>query len=113
MMSLYQWLSILGGPALVSLVIWVFLDKPVKKRITESEQRQEELKIQNEAIKRGIQALLRDRLLQGYQFYEERGYANYEEKSNMENLHTQYAALGQNGIMDNRHAHFIELPDHE
>lgn len=112
-MSLYQWMSILGVPAIVAFLIWVLLEKPIKARIAESERRQDELKTQNEAIKKGIQALLRDRLLQGYCFYEERGWATYEEKSNMENLHTQYAALGQNGIMDSRHAHFIDLPDHE
>ena len=112
-MSLYQWLSILGVPAIVAFLVWLLLEKPVKRRIAESEARQEELKQQNEAIKKGIQALLRDRLLQGYQFYEERGWASYEEKSNMDNLHKQYAALGENGIMDNRHAHFVALPDHE
>lgn len=112
-MSLYQWLSIFGIPTIIGLLIGIFIKKPIERRLAESEAKAEELRKQNEAIKKGVQALLRDRLLQGYMMYEGRGWASYEEKSNMENLHEQYAALGQNGIMDTRHEHFIQLPDHE
>ena len=66
---------------------------------------------QIKAIKLGLQALLRDRLLQAYEYYGHRGWANYDEKQNVRNLYDQYDALGPNGIMELKHDAFIRLPD--
>ena len=66
--------------------------------------------IQTRAVKRGVQALLRDRLLQGYKYYRAQGWADENDRSNLENVYQQYHALGANGVMDNLRARFLDLP---
>lgn len=66
--------------------------------------------VQIRAVKRGVQALLRDRLLQGYKFYRAQGWADEDDRSNLENVYVQYHALGANGVMDNLHDRFLQLP---
>jgi hypothetical protein len=94
-MSVYQWLCILGIPSLLAgLVTFIKIQLAT-----------------NKAIKLGVQAVLRDRLLQAYEFYADRGFANYDEKSNVRNMYEQYEALGPNGIMEQKHDEFVRLPD--
>ena len=66
--------------------------------------------IQTRAVKRGVQALLRDRLLQGYKYYRAQGWADENDRSNLENVYQQYHALGANGVMDNLRERFLQLP---
>ena len=66
--------------------------------------------VQISAVKKGVQALLRDRLLQGYKYYRAQGWADEDDRSNMENVYVQYHALGANGVMDNLHDRFLQLP---
>lgn len=94
-MNIYQWLCVLGIPGLIATVVG-YVGVQYK---------------QIKAIKLGLQALLRDRLLQAYEFYGHRGWANYDEKQNVRNLYDQYDALGPNGIMELKHDAFIRLPD--
>lgn len=90
-MSLWQWLSLFGVPAIVgSLIISLW--------------------VQTRAIKRGVQALLRDRLIDGYKKYLNKGYTDIDERSNLENVYIQYHALGQNGVMDDLRGKFLALP---
>lgn len=93
-MTLYQWLCILGIPSMLAGLLTF-----IKLQVA-----------QNKAIKLGIQALLRDRLLQSFRYYEEKGWAGYDEKKNVENLFKQYEALGENGIMQDMYENFRELP---
>ena len=94
-MNVYQWLCVLGIPGLIATVVG-YVGVQYK---------------QIKAIKLGLQALLRDRLLQAYEYYGHRGWANYDEKQNVRNLYDQYDALGPNGIMELKHEAFIRLPD--
>lgn len=94
-MNVYQWLCVLGIPGLIATVVG-YVGVQYK---------------QIKAIKLGLQALLRDRLLQAYEYYGHRGWANYDEKQNVRNLYDQYDALGPNGIMELKHDAFIRLPD--
>ena len=94
-MNLYQWLCVLGVPSLISL-LW--------GRVVQAQFRQ------LQAVRSGVQALLRDRLLQGYHYYERRGWADYDDRANLENLYLQYHALGANGIMDHMRSQFLALP---
>lgn len=66
--------------------------------------------VQVRAVKRGIQALLRDRLIQGYKYYRSQGWADEDDRSNLENVYVQYHALGANGVMDNLRQKFLDLP---
>lgn len=61
-------------------------------------------KIQNkfkeqDAIKLGIQALLRGNIIQNYNHYMEKGFYPIYARENMEALYTQYRALGGNGVV--------------
>ena len=94
-MNTYQWLCVLGIPGIFASCLG-FIALQIR---------------QVKAIKLGLQALLRDRLLQAYEHYEHRGWANYSEKSNVRNLYDQYEALGPNGIMQRKHESFLSLPD--
>ena len=66
--------------------------------------------IQIRAVKKGVQALLRDRLIQGYKYYRNQGWADEDDRSNLENVYIQYHALGANGVMDNLRTKFLDLP---
>ena len=66
--------------------------------------------IQIRAVKKGVQALLRDRLIQGYKFYRQQGWADEDDRANLENVYQQYHALGANGVMENLRQRFIDLP---
>ena len=90
-MTTWNWLSLLGIPTIVGGFVisqW----------------------IQTKAIKAGVQALLRDRLLQGYRYFRERGYADEDDRSNLENVYIQYHNLGANGVMDDLRLKFLALP---
>ena len=94
-MSVYQWLCVLGIPGMIA-GLFGFIKAQAKT---------------NKAIKLGLQAILRDRLLQAYHFYKIQGWASYDEKQNVMNLYNQYEILGPNGIMERKHHSFLELPD--
>lgn len=64
----------------------------------------------NEAVCLGVQALLRDRLIHEYNKYMDMGYAPIYAKENFENMWKQYHNLGVNGVMDEIHKKFMELP---
>ena len=93
-MTLYQWLTILGIPSLVA-GLFGFI------RVQMS---------QNRAINLAVRAMLRDRLLQGYKHYISQGYADLDDRSNMENVYTQYKALKGNGDMRDLRRTFRHLP---
>ena len=93
-MNLYQWLCVLGIPGMIAGLV-SFICLQVK---------------QNRAMKLAVQAMLRDRLLQGYKYYLERGWADLDERSNLENVWKQYHALGGNGDMNDLRNTFRHLP---
>lgn len=65
----------------------------------------------NGHIKLGIQALLRDRMLQKWSYCQARGYAPLDDKGAFEAMHTSYAGLGSNGVMDKVYTDFMALPE--
>ena len=93
-MTIYQWLTILGIPSLVA-GLFGFI------RVQMS---------QNRAINLAVRAMLRDRLLQGYKHYLEKGWADYDDRANLENVWRQYHALGGNGDMNDLRNTFRHLP---
>ena len=93
-MNTYQWLCVLGIPSLIATVLG-YVGVQYK---------------QIKAIKLGLQALLRDRLLQGYKHYISQGYADLDDRSNIENVYTQYKALKGNGDMRDLRRTFRHLP---
>lgn len=97
-MTAYQVLCLIGIPTITSTVVAFFIGKVVGgfKRM--------------EALERGVQAILRDRLYQVYNHFVDLGYAPLYARENFENMYQQYHNLGKNGVMDDIHARFFELP---
>jgi len=122
--NVYQWLCVLAVPNLVFLIWQTVINKRVKKkeeavaaRRAEIEAQQKEIKEQNDALEAqnkatmlGVQALLRDRLLQAFKHYIQQGYAEYSDRDNVKNMYIQYEALGPNSVMEDLYEQFTELP---
>ena len=113
MNTVIEILKLAGVSSIISGVFALILQRVVKSRDAQQEQlrlQNEEMERQNRAIMLGMQAILRDLLLQGYRHYLEKGYADYEDRENLENIFVQYHALGANGIMDDLRERFRALP---
>lgn len=67
-------------------------------------------KTENEALKLGVQALLRDRIIQAHDHYMDLGFMPIHSKTNLENLHKNYASLGANGVIDSIYEEAMKLP---
>lgn len=90
-MNIYQWLCLFSVPAIL-LAVFKMLFSQIK------------------AVKNGLQALLRAQLLAEYNQWTDRGYAPIHVRQNFENCWVQYHALGKNGVMDDLHTKFLQLP---
>lgn len=90
-MTIYEWLCVLGVPALFLATLKVVFNH-IK------------------AVRLGVQALLRAQMIADYNKWEERGYAPIYARQNFENCWVHYHALGANGVMDNIHEKFMRLP---
>lgn len=97
-MTIYQWLCLLGIPTLI-IAIFKYLTTLIKKN-----------KEDTTALKYGIQALLRSQMIADYNKYSEKGYAPIYARDNFENCWKQYHSLGANGVIDDLHEKFLELP---
>ena len=97
-MTVYQILSLVFGSGFLITIIEIFFNK-----IKNNEKR-------TEALKLGVQALLRDRLYAYYNKYSEIKYAPIYARENFENIYKQYHNLGNNGVMDDIYRKFMELP---
>lgn len=62
------------------------------------------------ALERGVQALLRAQMISDYTHYSEKGKAPIYARQSFENLWEQYEKLGKNGVMEDIHRKFLELP---
>lgn len=97
-MTTYEMIALFGIPA-VMLGIYAALWKLIKKIIED-----------NKATKKGIQALLRSRMISEWNSWSEKGYAPIYARQNFENCWEQYHTLGANGVMDDIHTRFFQLP---
>lgn len=90
-MNIYQWLCLFSVPTLLAATF--------KYMFT-----------QIKAIKQGLQALLRAQLVSEYNKWSDKGYAPIYARQNFQNCWVQYHSLGANGVMDDIHTRFFELP---
>ena len=97
-LTLYQVLSLLGIPSLC-MAVYSWYAYKLKKYATESQ-----------ALKLGIQALLRSQMISDYNAWMKRGYAPIYARENFEDCWKQYHALGANGIIKDLHQKFMDLP---
>jgi hypothetical protein len=91
-------LSLLFGSGIL-VSIWGYFSRKVKH-----------MGKRTEALQLGVQAILRDRLIHDYNRYMEVGYAPIYAKENFENMWVSYHNLGKNGVMDEIHETFSNLP---
>ena len=106
-MNLYQWLCLLGVQGVIVAILSIVVNKIAKK----VEKNTEQNRIETGAIKEGVKALLRDRLLQGYKHYiNDVGFADESDRANMENIYKQFKYLKGNGDMKDLRKTFRRLP---
>lgn len=95
---------------IVGVLIAVFLKRPLEKRVKNSEDANARVEAQNKATMLGVQALLRDRLLQAFNFYLARGWIEASERDNVDNMYTQYESLGENNVISDIYNQVRALP---
>ena len=101
-MNVLEWLSYFGIPTLVFGAISGYFFKQIRKN-----------KQEQDAIKAGVQALLRNEMISSYNKYIEKGFAPIYAKENFDNMYKNYHSLGLNGVMDGIHDTFMKLPTEE
>lgn len=94
-------LMLLGIPSILSFMFQILYGKIVKKR--------GDNKVEEYLIKKALQAILRDRLLQLYDNHINAGEITVAEKDNYNNLYDIYHRLGKNGVMDDMYKQVLKL----
>ena len=97
-MTVYQWLCLFSVPALILMIVKYMLNQIKQNRKD------------TEAVKLGLQALLRSQMISDYNKYSEKGFAPVYARDNFENCWKQYHSLGANGGRDDLHEKFLDLP---
>lgn len=70
-------------------------------------------KKENDALKAGLQALLRDRIIQAYNHYvQDKGWIPIYAKESIDACYKSYEALGDNGVIDNLMQQISELQNY-
>lgn len=70
-------------------------------------------KKENDALKAGVQALLRDRIIQAYNHYvQDKGWIPIYAKESIDACYKSYEALGDNGVIDNLMEQINELQNY-
>lgn len=88
-------------PAAVGYMLAWIRAKQIDQRKADSEYK---------AIKDGMQAILRDRLIYYHGHYTEKGYAPIFARENFVHMYESYKELGGNGVIEDIHKQFMELP---
>lgn len=97
-MGVKDWISLLFGSGIL-VTVWRYFYGRLKANEKKTE-----------AVCLGVQALLRDRLIEKYLKYNDKGYAPIYVRESFDNMWNQYHNLGVNGVMDDLHDKFMELP---
>ena len=90
---------------IVTAVFNGIINLPKKKREADAKRESDQ-----QLIKKGIQALLKNDLKVRYDFWLEQGYAPEDAREDLEAEYCVYHSLGKNGVMDDRRNRFIALP---
>lgn len=90
------WLEVLFG---VLVALFTYFYRRLSKRVKRLG-----------AVELGVQALLRDRIVQTYNHYNDKGYWPIYARENFDALYQQYKALGGNGAVESLCGILKELP---
>lgn len=101
---------------IVGIITKAVFDKALKKLEAikvENENAKKENDAKNEAVRYGVQALLRHELYEMYDVWATgKGYAPISVKEDFSNMYERYHLLGANGVMDGIRDEFMNLPAH-
>jgi len=104
-MTWYQILALVGVPSMVTAVLnWI------ERRAVRKEKAKEKEDNKSDALKLGVQALLRAQMINDYYQCMDKGYAPIYVRDNFQNLYEQYESLGENGVMEDMRKKFFDLP---
>ena len=113
-------ISAMLAPSAFSLVGSLYLYKLHRKddaRDKERERRKvadrierEKLDKESRMIRNGVTAVLRDRIVQAYMYYENIGYLPLKERENIYMMYVAYHDLGGNGLVTQLYNELNELP---
>ena len=67
-------------------------------------------KTENDALRLGMRAILRDRIIQTYNHYSEKGYCPIYARENVSNMYDAYHNLGGNGTVTALYERLQDLP---
>ena len=95
-------LQLLGIPAIFSAAI-IAVATNFAKRIKEND-------TETQAVKSGVQALLRAQMISEYNKAKDKGYAPIYAKENFQNMWDNYHNLGANGVMDAIKDEYLAMP---
>ena len=79
-------------------------------KIKKHEDDKEKERKESEAIKNGIRAVLRDRIVQAYNHFSSKGKIKIEELENISNMYIAYHNLGGNGVVTSIYNKVLEIP---
>ena len=100
------WITVLqffGIPAVFSAAI-IAIAANFGKRIKEND-------TETQAVKSGVQALLRAQMISEYNKAKDKGYAPIYAKDNFQNMWDNYHNLGANGVMDAIKDEYLAMPN--
>lgn len=106
-MELQLFLAIIQG-ALTLLVGWLGLK--IKQRENRKEEIEKIQEVETQALKQGVQAVLRDRILHAYHHYKYVGKISVSQMENLSNMYNAYHDLGGNGVVTNVYLKAMKLP---
>lgn len=93
---IHYWLEVAFGVAVSSMG---YIIKGISKKMHEQD-----------SLKMGLQALLRDRIIQSYNHYNDQGYVPIYARENLDELSKEYFNLGGNGVVHQLMDKLEELP---
>lgn len=97
-----DYLALAGIPTVSSLIVTLIFNAIVN--------RSKKRKNDEDLIKQGVQALLRNSLYEVYTEWYPKGHCPYAVKGNFANMYEKYHSLGKNGVLTQMHEEFMKLP---
>lgn len=101
-MTWYEWLCVFSVPSIMFFMFQFLWTKVVAKYSKKTSE--------DETLKLGVQALLRNELMHSYKLFIAQGWIDIYEKQNFDNMYQRYHNLGKNGVMNSMHDEIMALP---
>lgn len=101
-MQWYELLTCAGIPTIIGIIFQLWLTKIVTKQSKKTSE--------DNSLKVGVQALLRNTLLSDGEKFLARGWIDMAHKQNYENIFQAYHNLGKNGVMSEMYKEVMALP---